>query len=247
MKKVLICLLPAVIFAQSGYDIAGEMDAKRKPHDMRADLTMVLTNARGQTRTSTIRSVSLDGGKKQIIWFLAPADDKGVAFLKIERDNKDDDMRLWLPDFKKVRRISSKKKGDSFMGSDLSYEDMTNRELDENDYRLLRSEKVDGRDCYVLEITPKPKIKSTYSKHITWVTKKDLLPIREESYDRSGRLMKKKEIRYTNIKGYDVPVEIYVENVQKHHNTRLTFRNMELDTGVNENLFQEKNLKRLPR
>ena len=47
-------------------------------------------------------------------------DDRGVAFLKIEHDNKDDEMQMWLPAFKKVRRISAKKKGDAFMGSDLS-------------------------------------------------------------------------------------------------------------------------------
>ena len=56
---------------------------------------------------------------------------KVSVFLKIEHENKDDEMKIYLPGFKKVRRISSKKKTDSFMGSDLSYEDMSNRNINE--------------------------------------------------------------------------------------------------------------------
>jgi outer membrane lipoprotein-sorting protein len=234
-------------WCQTGFEIVQMADNRKEPADISADLTMVLTNAKGKTRTSTIRSVSIRGGEKQIIWFLAPPDDKGVAFLKIEHPGSDDEMRLWLPAFKKVRRISSAKKGDSFMGSDLSYEDMTNRELDEYTYRRLPDDTVEGRECYVVEATPKPEAKSTYSKHVTWITKDGLLVVQEESYDRSGRLLKKKQMKYRKLKGYDVPVEIFVENVQKNHSTRLTFDNIEVDTGVQENLFQEKNLKRLPR
>ena len=233
--------------AQTGYEIAKKIENKTKPKDMKADLTMVLTNKKGKTRTSTIRSTTKDDSKKQIIWFLAPADDKGVAFLKIEHDNSDDEMRLWLPAFNKVRRISSKQKADSFMGSDMSYEDMTSRELDDYTYNLVGSENIDNIEYYILESIPNTDIKSTYSKHIAWVSKTDYLVLKEESYDKADRLLKMKSIEYTDMKGYTVPVELYVENVQKRHNTRLTFNNMSLDTNVKDELFQEKNLKRLPR
>ena len=71
--------------------------------------------------------------------------------------------------------------------------------------------------------------------------------MKEESYDRSDRILKIKLIKYMKLKGYDVPHDMYVDNVQKNHNTRLTFNNLELDTNVQDALFQEKNLKRLPR
>lgn len=214
---------------------------------MKTNLTMVLTNKKGKTRTSTLRSVSKDNSKKQIIWFLAPADDKGVAFLKIEHEGKDDEMRLWLPAFNKVRRISSKQKADSFMGSDMSYEDMTSRELNDYSYKLTGSETIDDNEYYILESTPNSEIEATYSKHIAWVSKSDYLVMKEESYDKTDRLLKVKLIKYKRLKGYDVPEEMYVENVQKNHKTRLTFDQIEVDTNVSDNLFQEKNLKRIPR
>ncbi len=249
MKKYIsiIVLIASLSFSQTGYDIAKQIDAKQKPDDMKTNLTMVLTNKRGKTRISTLRSVSKDDSKKQIIWFLAPADDKGVAFLKIEHEGKDDEMRLWLPAFNKVRRISSKQKADSFMGSDMSYEDMTSRELNEYTYKLTGSEIIDNSEYYILESIPNPELESTYSKHVAWVSKSDYLVMKEESYDNSGRLLKVKLLKYKRLKGYDVLEEMYVENVQKNHNTRLTFDKIEVDTDVSDNLFQEKNLKRIPR
>ncbi|MFQ6606317.1 MAG: outer membrane lipoprotein-sorting protein [Fidelibacterota bacterium] len=234
-------------WGQTGYEIAKMVDDRKEPADMTADLTMVLTNSKGKTRTNIIHTVSKDGGKKQIIWFLSPPDDRGVAFLKIEHQDREDEMRLWLPAFKKVRRISAKKKGDAFMGSDLSYEDLTNRDLEENEYRRLEDETIQGKECYVLEVIPKPEAQSTYSRHVSWIVKTDLTILKEESYDRSGRLKKKKAFQYTKLKSYHLPKEIFVEDVQKKHTTRLTFDHMEVDTGVKASLFQEKNLKRLPR
>ena len=114
-QTLLLFFFITVLYGQSGNDIAKMMDERKQPKDMTSKTTMVLTNSKGKTRTSIIFSQLVDGGNKQILWFLAPADDKGVAFLKIEHNDKDDEMRMWLPAFNKIRRISSKKKGDSFM------------------------------------------------------------------------------------------------------------------------------------
>ncbi|NOZ75841.1 MAG: outer membrane lipoprotein-sorting protein [FCB group bacterium] len=252
MRRLIVLFFGLSIFsgigwAQTGYDIAKKVDQRLEPADLTANLTMVLTNSKGKTRSNTIRSVSMKGGEKQMIWFLAPADDKGVAFLKIEHPGADDEMRLWLPAFKKVRRISSSKKGDSFMGSDMSYEDMTNRELDEYTYKLLREEPVNGVDCFVLEETPKPEIESTYSKHVTWISKQDYTVVKEESYDLSGVVKKVKTVEYVTRGKYILPVKMFVEDVQKNHSTLLKFEKLEVDTGVKADLFRERNLKRLPR
>ncbi len=245
--SVILLMLPMMIFAETGYELAKAMEDKSAPIDMKSNMTMILTNKQGKTRESTIRSISADDNRKQIIWFLAPADDKGVAFLKIEHEQKDDEMRLWLPAFKKVRRISSKKKADSFMGSDLSYEDMTSRELDEYTYEILGEKVVDGIECHILESTPKAGVTRTYKRFITYVSKADLVSILDEAYDTRNNLLKRRVMKYHKDKGYDLPSEIYVENVQKGSNTRLTFSDQEVDTGVKVDLFQEKNLKRMPK
>ena len=248
MKKlILLTFLISALVGQTGFEIAKMVDEKPSPVDMSNKTSMILTNKKGKTRTNAMMSKSMDGNKKQIIWFLEPKDDKGVAFLKIEHDDKDDEMRMWLPAFKKVRRISSKKKGDAFMGSDLSYEDLSSRDLNENEYNRLDDETVDGRDCYVLEILPKKEAKSSYSKHISWVEKSTLMGVKEESFDKRGKLKKKKEYHFKKMKGYHVMQRVFVEDVQKQHSTEVTFTDIEVDSGIDDKLFQEKNLKRLPR
>jgi hypothetical protein len=244
---ILFITIISTSYPQDGMAIAKMVNERKAPQDIVSKTTMLLTNSKGKTRTSTILSKSINNSSKQILWFLNPADDKGVAFLKIEHDDKADEMRMWLPAFKKVRRISSSKKGDSFMGSDLSYEDMTSRALDENNYKRLENDMVDGKECFVLEVVPNAEIKSTYSKHITWVEKETLIAIKEESYDLGGSLRKKKKFFFDSNSGYDVINEIFVEDIQKNHTTKLTMDDIKVDSGLDESLFQEKNLKRLPR
>ena len=248
MKYLVVNLfLFIVLWGQTGIDIARMIDEKEQPKDLFNRTSMVLTNSKGKSRMNAMISKSTDRNKRQIIWFLEPKDDKGVAFLKIEHDNGNDEMRIWLPAFKKVRRISSSRKSDSFMGSDLSYEDMTSRELHENSYNRLDDEIVNGNECYVLEIVPNMKANSSYSKHISWIIKDGLIGLKEESYDKRGELKKKKEFQYRKLKEYHVMERIYVDDVQKNHTTEITFTDIQVDTGIDKNLFQEKNLKRLPR
>ena len=246
MKLIFILSLNVVLFSQSGYEIAKMMDEKLSPKDMSNRTKMVLTNSKGKTRTNAMVSKSVDGNKKQIIWFMEPKDDKGVAFLKLEHDDKKDEMRMWLPAFKKVRRISTKKKGDSFMGSDLSYEDLSSRDLNENEYKRLGDEKVDEVDCYVLEISPKKEAKSSYSKHISWIAKEGLYGVKENSFDKRGELKKRKVFNFQKLKEYYVMERVFVEDIQKNHTTEVTFSEVKVDSGINKKLFQEKNLKRIP-
>ena len=247
MKKICLVLFIGWICGMTGPDLAVQMNSRKKPNDSKVDLIMTLINKKGKTRSSSLRSISKSDGEKQIIWFLSPADDKGIAFLKIEHDDRDDEMRIWLPAFKKVRRISSKKRTDNFMGSDMSYEDMSSRQLDEFKYTILRQEIYDSISCYLLETTPKKHISSGYSRHITWVDSTLLIPLKEESYDHSGKLLKKKYFTYTMIGGYYTLTEILVTNIQKNHSTQLKFENIELDTGVKNDLFHERHLKRMPK
>ena len=246
-KLILSLILSVLFFAQTGLEIAKMVDDRLQPEDISSTATMVLTNSKGKTRTSVMRLKSIDGNKKRIIWFLEPKDDKGVAFLKIEHESQGSEIRMWLPAFKKVRRIASTKKGDSFMGSDLSYEDLTNHNLNENDYEHLKNEIVNGHNCYVLKIRPKPKVRSNYSHHVNWIIKDSLVPFKEESYDKRGELKKVKSFVFEKIQDYYVIKEISVKDVQRNHTTNIKFDHIQVDTGIDEKLFHEKNLKRLPR
>ncbi len=237
------------ILSMTGNELAIAMKEIAKPIDTQSESSMILTNKKGKKKTLKLISKSKDDSKKQMIWFLEPKDDYGISFLKIEQDNGDDFMNMWLPGFNKFRRISSQKKSDSFMGSDLSFEDMTNRELDEYTYKILESniqcyEKSD-KSCYLLESIPNDK-DSEYSKHITWVEKETFLSLKEESFDKNNKLLKNKSITYASIENYNIMNKLYVENVQKNHSTLLQINNIKINLGFSDDIFHTKTIKRMP-
>ena len=113
-------------------------------------------------------------------------------------------------------------------------------------FNIIGQEIYDSISCYLLESVPRDHIRTEYSQHNTWVDTSLFLPLKEKSYDKSGELLKEKYFFYSHINDYDVLSEIKVRNVQKDHYTNLTFKNIELDTGVEDKLFHEMYLKRLP-
>jgi len=236
-----------IVFSQTGLEIAKMVDRVDVPIDSQEELIMVLTNKKGKSRTNKMISKSIDNNQKQIIWFLEPKDDRGVAFLKIEYDEKDDELRMWLPNFNRIRRIAATRKGDSFMASDISYEDLTNREINDHEYKRLDDDKIMDINSFVIEVIPKPGSESSYSKHKTWIDKSNYKVIKEESYDKRSELRKVKEFSYVKIKKYFMPKRLFVRDVQKNHTTEIIFDKRIIDSGLDKDLFQEKNLKRLPR
>jgi len=134
------------------------------------------------------------------------------------------------------------------MGSDLSFEDLTNRDINDYKYTLVDdnascSECDNG--CYKLVSEPK-NIDSEYSYHITWVTKDNYLSVMEESYDENKELLKKKFIKFEKIDKYYIMNHLWVRNVQKKHETELIIDKIDLNLGYSNDLFHTKNLKRIP-
>ena len=145
MNKIILLIFLSFILCLNGEELAVQIDSRLAPNDILSKNTMEFFDERTKKKTKHIEliSKSMEDSKYQMIWFLQPADDKGVSFLKIEKDNEDDIMQMWLPRSKKLRRIKSSDKSDSFMGSDLSFEDLTNRNINEYIYNL----KIDLIDC----------------------------------------------------------------------------------------------------
>jgi len=223
----------------TGYELAKMMDKKKQPKNSKSEISMTLINLKkDRKKTKEMFSISKDNGNKMLIFFKTPKRDKGVGFLKIESDDNDK-LSLFIPKLKKIRRISSSNQSDSFMGSDLSFEDMLSRDLDDFTYKIINVE--DG--FYILESICKDD-QSEYSRHISWVTMDDLLIKKEESYDKNNKLLKEKLFEQILIKDYHLVTKIDVTNISDQHRTILKINNLEIDSDIGDHIFQEKNLKR---
>jgi len=155
-------------------------------------MEMVLVNAHGdQTKrkmTSKIKEGANDGDKSRIE-FQWPADVKGTRMLTWTHKKSNDDQWLYLPAIKRVKRITSRNKSGSFMGSEFSYEDLASQEVDKFTHTFQKEETVGGRKAWVSERIPTDK-RSGYSKQIVWLDQGYMNPTRVDYYDRKGSLLK---------------------------------------------------------
>lgn len=189
--------LPAVADDLSARDIMEKNFFVIKVKTLKESATMTLVNDLGESRERKMDIV----GRLQpngvdtdlIIRFQYPPDIKGTGFLQIEHSEGDDNLWIYLPALNKSRRLVANNKKDSFFGSDFSYGDILPPKVDLYRHTLLRSEKIDGNDCFVIESAPRDetvKTNSGYGKKITWVRKDSFLESKIEYFDIDGRLLK---------------------------------------------------------
>ena len=249
MKEVISILISLSFFIASknlsAYDVMSAINSKEKPLDIKA--TFIMKSFKGEDkRTTEFISWSKDNGKKQIMWFSKPLEYKNMAFLKIQKDAKTN-MTMWYPRYEKLRKISTQNKGKSFMNSDLTYEDLYIRELNDFTYEKLRQELLDSIKCYVIVSTPKEKINSEYSKHRTWISKNNFVPLKEISYDKEGNPEKEKYFHYDLKDGKDIITSMKIVNLKKPgFYTNILIDNITLDSGIDDKIFRENKLKRRP-
>lgn len=219
------------------------------------DSTMTLINDKGQERVRKTHSLSVlqpNGiDSKLMIRFLFPGDVEGTGYLQIQHHDGDDDMWIYLPALKKVRRLVANNKRDSFAGSDFSYGDILLPVVDTYKHAILKSEPLDGEDCYVIESLPATEqIKKDYgySKKISWIRKSNFMEKKVEYHDVTGRPLKTqvvpevKEVDPATHKWWGVRREVI--NQQTGHRTLLAFDNLDTTKPVQEDFFTTRYLER---
>jgi len=246
-------VLMSVVFSYAqekltGLQIIQKVYDRPEGNDMQSELTMTLINSRGEQRVREIKQFLKDMGKvdKKIMFFLAPADVRNTSFMSwsYTEDGKDDDQWIYLPALKKVKRISSDSKSDYFMGSDFTYDDLGDRKPTDDIHKILREEKLNGEDCYVVESIPKDE-EYMYSKTVTWIIKDKWIGLKKEFYDEDGDHLKTLTVKkYEKIKGYWIIEASEMKNVQKNHVTSMSLKNIKIDSGIPSNKFTERMMKR---
>ncbi|MDD3194772.1 MAG: outer membrane lipoprotein-sorting protein [Paludibacter sp.] len=246
LTVLLSMMSTGVILAQkTGLQVMQTVYNLPSGEDTQAELSMVLTNKQGEKRVRQLKQyISETGGvEKKIMYFVSPADVKGTSFMNWSYSTgKEDDQWIYLPALKRTKRISSGSKGDYFMGSDFTYDDLGDRHPDQDTHKLVREETVAGKACYVVESKPKTS-GHMYSKTITWVMKDNFIGLKREFYDPNGKLLKTLLVKnYQKISGIWVILETEMKNVQKNHSTTITLRNVKVNQGVPASKFTERSM-----
>ncbi|MCP4721621.1 MAG: outer membrane lipoprotein-sorting protein [Desulfobacteraceae bacterium] len=188
---------------------------------------------------------------KTVTIILKPAGEKGIGFLQYdyEKKGKETDQWLYLSALGKVKRIVSgnenEPKTGSFFGSELSYEDMEKRHIEDYTYTILGKETYAKRLCTVIESVPVQKRakKSNYSKSLDWVDQSRNIILKTLLYNRQGK--KVKRIYFTDIKPVDnilVPHNIVIFNLRTNRRTYFTYDKIALNVEVQDEFLTQRTL-----
>ncbi len=130
------------------------------------------------------RRIGSYGTSKAILRFTAPAEVKGVALLIVNHTDRASDQWMWTPAIERDRRIAAQDRSTRFFGTDFSFEDLEERDVDQFDYKLAGDDTIDGAACWKIESKPKQTKSSQYTSSLVWVRKDNYVAAQIESYSK---------------------------------------------------------------
>jgi hypothetical protein len=232
----------------TGRDIMIRVDNRDDGETRKAKMIMTLINKVGDKRIRELVSYQKDYGKdtKAIMIFESPGDVKGTGYLSWEYDDqeKEDNRWLYMPALRKIRRISGSSDGDYFMGTDFTYDDMGDRNVDEDEHTLLREEELKGNKCWVVESIPQEIDEGDYSKKISWIRKDINLMIKTEYFNEYGLLKTFEAHNVVKLDGIWTTKKKVMINKQDEHQKIIETTEIKFNIPMADNLFRTSILKR---
>ena len=206
----------------------------------RAEMTLTEKGRAPRQREMYTLRVDRGGGERwSLTRFTSPSDIKGVGLLTKDHPGDENDQWLYLPALDRVRRVSSSRKGGRFVGSDLFFEDLRDREVGMDAHRFEGEEKIGKLVCKVLVSTPVDPDNSVYTKRVSWIHPATLVPLRVDLYQaHSKQPVKRLSVkRIKRIQGFWTVLDSSMEDLETGHETRIIQSAVKYNQKIPDRLF----------
>jgi len=248
---LLFLLIFNVSIASLGQELTGEeiinkVNELMNQDTVQAKVKMTITTSSGKERSFIYDSYSKNKGEKNLMRYIEPKRVKGQAILML---NYADDIWMYFPRTKRIRKLATHAKSQKMEGSDFSYEDTgaSNAFIKDFSSKKLGSEKKEGYDCYKIEMLRKEGNEVSYSRLIMWIIKDNFYPVVIDYYDSDNpKLLNKTLIQY-NIKEIDgIPTSTKMVMYNKLENSKTSIEMFEIKYNIelDDSIFTERNLQR---
>lgn len=239
----LLALSPLQAQAQlTALDIIQKSDEKIKGLSSKSEMRMTIIRPTWK-REMTMKSWAL-GDEFSMTLITGPARDKGTAFLK-----RDKEIWNWQPSIDRVIKLPPSMMGQSWMGSDFTNDDLVKQSsiVVDYDHTLIAEEKIEGVDCYKIQMIPKEESSIVWGKVFMWISKERFNQLKTEFYDEDDYLVNTiygKEIR--DLGGKILPARMEVVPAEEEgHMTVIEYLSLNFDAPIKESFFSNQNLKRV--
>lgn len=239
----------------NGRTLVEAVNALDEGEQVTRKLHMRMIDRRGKERERDTVSFRKYFGedKKTVIFYKSPSNVKDTAFMTFDYKDEsvDDDQWLYLPAMRKVRRISASDRGDYFLGTDFTYEDIKKEgkiAIEEYTFTTVGEEVLDGIKTYKVEAVTVDEDTAKelgYRKAVIWIDP-DINLIRKSLYfDLNGNELKTlmtKDVR--QIDGIWTRHVLDVQNHKTGHRTIFTFSKVDYKSPVDDYRFNKQSLVR---
>jgi len=202
--------------------------AQQSIKDKTADVEMQMINLKSGSKKIKKAKFYQKGLDHKLFVYTYPKSDEGIATLTIPGA-----VYLYLPMFKKPKKITNLAEKNTFNKSDFSLEDMNSKSFSE---LYTATQLNDNSDYFVLDLKPKDS-QSSYSHIVAKFNKQYYYPEQFEYYDKKGLKLKVAVYHYQKIKGLWVADKVTMTNVKKKHLTLFIMTNIKINTGLSDDLF----------
>jgi outer membrane lipoprotein-sorting protein len=255
LKKILFGFVLIICYGMLAEETEGKITAEEiirtmtetlNPEQSEAVMEMTIITSGGQERTFVYKAYSKDKGEKSLMKYLEPGRVKNLAVLML---NNADDIWMYVPGTKRVRKLATHAKRQKVQGSDFSYEDLgsSNAFIDDYNSVLLGEEEKNGELCYKLELTKKEDSDAGYSRLIVWAEKESYVPVVIAYYHEKDRELLEKELVLSDVKlidGIPTPMKMVMYNKLDDTKTSMRFRELTYDVSLPDDLFTEMGMKK---
>ncbi len=225
------------------------LDIIRKSEDLVRGTTFTgsykLTIIRSDWQRVLEMDTWVEGSDYAFIRITSPAKERGVAFLKLQRE-----MWQYVPRINRVIKIPPSMMMQSWMGSSFTNDDLVRESslVKDYDHTLLGEEELDLGPAWKIDMATKPEAPIAWDRVLYWVRKEDFVPLRAEFYNERGervRTMTYSEIEELN--GHIVPSRLeLVEDRWPDRKTILDITAATFNERIDPSVFTQHNLRRVP-
>ena len=242
----LLILLALPLFAQDPRQIVAEAQRRGRSNSQHYEGVLEVTPASGRVTTKSWQSFRIGsyGNSKAILRFTAPAEVKGVALLVINHPDRSSDQWMWRPAIGRETRVALQDRSTRFFGTDFSFEDLEERDVDQFDYSLTGEESIDGAPCWRIETRPRQGKVSQYTLSRVWVRKDNYVPAQYDNYikDQLVRRLHATDIR--SVQGIWTPCLQEMTDFRRKSRTVLRTEKLEYNLPMKEDDFTVPALRR---
>ena len=225
--------------ADNARDIIAETQKRTEAKSERYEGVLQVFDTKGAVADKRwmFQRLGSHGQSKAVLRFIAPPEVKGVALLIVNHPDRASDQWMWTPAIERDRRIALQDRSTRFFGTDFSFEDLEERDVDQYDYTLQGDDVVDGAATWKIQSTPKQTKSSQYSKSTVWVRKDNYAVARIESYVKEQLVRRLEYSDIRNLQGIWTARQMEMTDIRRGSRTRLTLDKLEYNVPLKDEDF----------